>query len=309
MTFRLRHGLIIGAAISLPLLFGSPASADIAGATPLDASTIAALDAAGLDTSTLDQAVLDKVNERLDKAIEAGLLTEEDVARVQELRETGELAELVSARVEEAANRRQRTRQAVVERLGDAGIVVEEGQPVGHALRESGFDRSEIAELMKSIRPERGNRSDNADEATIDERINSLIGDVIEREVGHRPEWAVGPRIDRPGDDNLDDNEGIDEDHEESNGNRGNNGRRPHRDHTESTTPSTTDPDEDPGDGMPSTDSTNPDHDGEQERDGTQPDDDRIGDDERHEEPLVPPTTEPQPTTSTTVPDSDRDAD
>jgi len=195
-----RSALAAGATAALLLLGAAGASADQSAPSP--DSVVAALVAGGADADRLTDELTARVNERIDRAIEAGVLTEEEVARVEELRDSGELADRVADRVAAKKKTRAEHRRAVVERLAEAGIEIAEGQSVREALDEAGFDRDEISELMKRIRPHL-----DGDEREVDEAGRS-IDDLIDRVVRDNGS-------DRAGDDGLRDLDGdgdIDED-------------------------------------------------------------------------------------------------
>ena len=168
-----RRTLTAGAALMLAAgLCAGPAGAvdseDPAG------DIAAVLEAGGLDPASIPAELLERVNERLDKAIESGNLTEEEIAAIEDLRQSGQLEEAIAQRIETKREERSAKRQAIVERLAQAGIVVEDGQSIREALDQAGFERDEIRDLMKSIRPDHdddGEADETDDDRTAVERI------------------------------------------------------------------------------------------------------------------------------------------
>jgi hypothetical protein len=176
-SFLRRSVVAVGASAALMLVAAGGASAQEASS---DDPVVAALVAAGADADQLTADLTARVNERIDKAIEAGALTEEEIAYVEEIRDSGELEARIAERVETSKAEREARRAAVVERLAEAGVTIAEGQTVRDALIEAGFTKDEAKDLMREIRPERPSKDDDVEsERTIAERIDRLIERVV----------------------------------------------------------------------------------------------------------------------------------
>jgi hypothetical protein len=204
------------------------------------AALIAALEAAGLSPEQIDDALAARIEERLMRLVEEGVIDEqqldERLARVEELRASGELTETLKARVEEHRARQEERRQAIVDRLTELGIEVPEGSSLRDVLAEHGLSPRDLA----PGRPDRPGRSEDdhgqdGDEADDDGTASGPDTSVEDGEdddepggrSGRRPRPGEGPgsgssddgRGDRgrgPGRGDKDDREHDDADHDDA---------------------------------------------------------------------------------------------
>jgi hypothetical protein len=170
-----RRGRVLAASLTTAVLvLGTTATvAQADDGLSRKAALIAALEAAGLSPEQIDDALAARIEERLMRLVEEGVIDEqqleEKLERVEELRASGELAETVKARIEEHRARQEERRQAIVDRLAELGIEVPEGSSLRDVLAEHGLSPRDLA----PGRPDRPGRSEDDhgqdDEADDDE--------------------------------------------------------------------------------------------------------------------------------------------
>ena len=162
---------VVGAMVSLgfaPIAMASQDEAD---------GVRASLEAAGVDTDSLPEDLIERVNERTDEMIEAGVVSEEAFERIVELRDSGELDARIAERIDHKREERKDHRETLVDRLAEAGVDVGEGQSVRAALSEAGYDKAAAKDLMKSLRPDRGD-----DDVSESDEVDKVIDSALKRE-------------------------------------------------------------------------------------------------------------------------------